>query len=199
MGVSKDTPSAWMLNDGTGKSTIYKGPGGWYRKHADGRVELIQSMNMGAVDTPPTNPRIAQVTNPADGTYYVSDGAVLTWKVRFDEGVSITGTPIISFTIGGTSVKADYDEKNSDEVNIVFTYTTQTGVVGDVADVGGTLKAIDVNGGTIKAIDNDDDAVLTFPSDWNPPVITIAESATESTKAPEAPKKPAKKAPAKKA
>jgi hypothetical protein len=193
MGVSKDTPSAWMLNDGTGNSTIYKGPGGWYRKHADGRVELIQSINMGAVDSPPTNPRIASVINPADGTYYVSDNAVLTWTIKFDEGVTVTGTPVVSFSIGGAAVKADFDSKNSDTVKLVFNYTTQTGVIGDVADIGGASKAIDLNGGTIKATDNDEDAVLAFPASWLPPTISIAESAQEKKPAPAKKKKPAKK------
>jgi len=179
MGVSTTDPMEWMLHDGTGKSTVYKGDGGWYRKHADGRIELIQSMNFsGGGDVVPDNPTIVSVTNPPDGTYTAADAVTLMWKVRYDEAVVVDtagGVPAIPFQIGGVDVAAVYDEKNSTEVELAFVYITEASTTGTVTNVGGASKAIDLKGGTIKALDDPNlDAPVAFPTDWTAPTITIA-------------------------
>ena len=51
MGVSKTAPMKWMLKDGTGHGKVFAGPGGWYREHPNGLVELIQCIH-GAVESP---------------------------------------------------------------------------------------------------------------------------------------------------
>jgi hypothetical protein len=91
------------------------------------------------------NPSVSSVTVPANGTY--AKDALLNFTVNFTEPVSVTGTPGIAVTIGGTSRSANY-VSGTGTAALVYRYTVQEGE----ADTDGiTLGAsISLNGGTIK-------------------------------------------------
>ncbi len=92
-------------------------------------------------------PRIQSVefsSSRAGGNYFVGD--VITVNVRFDSGVTVTGTPQIALDIGGVERLADY--AGSDGATAVFRYTI---VQGDSDSDGVTIPAnsLQLNGGTI--------------------------------------------------
>ena len=82
-------------------------------------------------------PVITSVTGPANGTYRT--GQNLDFTVNFNEPVTVTGTPIISLTIGSTTRFASY-VSGSGTSALVFRYTIQAGdtdtngIAVDIAD-----------------------------------------------------------------
>ncbi|WPQ62344.1 gliding motility-associated C-terminal domain-containing protein [Chitinophaga sancti] len=114
---------------------------------------------------------ITQVTAPADG--YYTTGRLLLYQVRFSDAVNVRGTPHIAFTIGNSTVYADYLIGTGTTI-LSFTYLVKDGD----QDLDGIATGV-LSGGSIKdGFDND--AVLTFtaPSTTGvlintiPPVIT---------------------------
>lgn len=90
------------------------------------------------------DPGILSVTIPPDGISYLADGVDFT--VVFSEAVTVTGTPVINMSIGGTPVSASY-VSGSGSPNLVFRYVVGANVVGD----GPVLTSpINLSGGTIK-------------------------------------------------
>ena len=71
-----------------------------------------------------TKPAITMVTGPANG--YYKSGSVLTFTVTYSEVVNVTGTPRIPFTIGNSTVYADYTS-GAGSSTLTFTYTVKNG------------------------------------------------------------------------
>jgi len=89
-------------------------------------------------------PYVISVTAPANGTYVSAQN--LNFTVQFDRAVTVTGSPYLELTVGGSSRQATYIS-GSGSANLVFRYTT---VPGDVAPTGITVAAlITANAGTI--------------------------------------------------
>ncbi|GAB3713825.1 hypothetical protein GCM10027592_53330 [Spirosoma flavus] len=90
-------------------------------------------------------PQVSSVGVPANSTYGI--GAVLNFRVVFDQPVTVTGTPTIPLTVGSTARTASY-VSGSGSTTLVFAYTV---VSGDLDNNGVTLgSAISLNGGTIR-------------------------------------------------
>jgi len=85
---------------------------------------------------------ILSAAGPSSGNY--TTGGTLGFAVTYDQAVTVTGTPEIALTIGGTTRYATYIS-GSGTATLTFQYT----VVG--ADIGGVSEAsaITLNGGTI--------------------------------------------------
>lgn len=127
-------------------------------------------------------PVIESVDVPADDTYTPSE--TLSFTVNWDESVSVTGTPAINFTIGGSARQANY-ASGTDTAALVFSYTVASGDNGAVS-----VASLTLDGGTIKDAAGND-ATLTLNSvgdtsgvlvDGVAPVITInGLTATDTT------------------
>ncbi|GAA0558101.1 Ig-like domain-containing protein [Chitinophaga japonensis] len=89
-------------------------------------------------------PTVTSVNVPADAYYH--EGDVLDFTVNLDENVTVSGTPYLELTIGGTIVQADY-VTGSGTSALLFRYTVQAGE----QDLDGiTLgSSIVLNGGTL--------------------------------------------------
>ncbi len=90
-------------------------------------------------------PTVTSVSVPSDDTYEA--GEDLSFTVNWSAAVTVTGTPRLTLTIGGSTVYADY-ASGSDSTALVFTYAVQAGD----ADTDGVAldSSVDLNGGTIK-------------------------------------------------
>ncbi|MEM6641588.1 MAG: cadherin domain-containing protein [Bacteroidota bacterium] len=88
-------------------------------------------------------PVITNVSVPANDTYAI--GETLSFEVSFDDDVDVTGTPLLSFLVGLSSVDATF-VNGSGTPTLGFTYTVQDG---DEDIDGITLVSLDLNGGMI--------------------------------------------------
>lgn len=141
MGTSKSQPNDWMTKDGTGKINTFADERGWCIQHADGQIEVIHAVS-GVAENPSNPADILGVTNPADGVYSVGDK--LTFIVKWNEPVTVTGTPQITLDEDGVTVTADYVAGSSTATTSVFEYTTTTtGVVDNI------VETIGLNSGSI--------------------------------------------------
>lgn len=83
---------------------------------------------------------------------------VITLTVKFNEKVTVTGTPQLSVTIGGNTRQASYTT-GTGTTNLVFAYTIVSGDTGNWTAIG---SSISLNSGTIKDTnDGTTNAVLT--------------------------------------
>lgn len=171
MGTNKNNPSSWMVNDGSGLNTVYKGKEGWVSKRPDGSIEVLHCMDLDVSVDPPADPTISNIILPNSGTIYNNTGDVIKIIVRYDEGVEVSGNLTIGFTIGGTAVSFVYDSSNSDHSNLVFTYTTD-GTSGDLADLASSIT-LDTNA-NIVAIDNGSSADINIPSSFAFDNVSVA-------------------------
>lgn len=90
--------------------------------------------------------RLSHVSAPADGAYQAGDK--LEFKVTFSSAVTVTGTPYIPLTVGGTAKQAVY-AAGSGTATLVFRYSVQPGGLDtDGIEVGDQIQ---LNGGSIKA------------------------------------------------
>ena len=97
------------------------------------------------IDT--TLPTVENVTSStADGTYKAGD--TVSIQVRFDEAVTVTGTPQLTLETGTTDRVVDY-ALGSGETSLTFTYTVQAGDTSSDLDYTATT-ALALNGGTIR-------------------------------------------------
>jgi hypothetical protein len=154
--------------------------------NADAGLTLNSVGNTTSVLVDGVAPTVSLVTPPSDAAY--STAQSLSFKIRFDENVTVTGGPYISINIGGTSRNAGYSS-GSGTNELTFSYT----VVGADADADGISMAasITLNGGSIKdAAGNNAVVTFTAPSLANvfvnvsaPAVTTQAASAITSTTA----------------
>lgn len=127
--------------------------------------------NFGVID--PTPPAVEGVIPPADG--YYGPGQVLTFTLLWSEAVTVTGTPLLPFTIGGVPHNAA-TAGGTGTATLQFTYTIQPG---DNAAAGIVLGAnLDMGSGEIRDRGSND-AVTTLPAtttsgvmvDTTPPVL----------------------------
>ncbi|HWV67323.1 hypothetical protein, partial [Chitinophaga sp.] len=73
-----------------------------------------------------TAPTITSVDVPANGIYHLNDG--LRFKAHFSEPITVTGTPVLDITIGGTTRQATY-QGGSGSDTLGFLYVVQAGDV----------------------------------------------------------------------
>jgi gliding motility-associated-like protein len=90
-------------------------------------------------------PVVSSVAVPANGTYGATQQ--LNFTVVYSENVTVTGTPSIPVTIGGTIVNATYVAAVSTPTNLIFRYTVQAGDLDNNGIAVGSPIAL--NGGTI--------------------------------------------------
>ncbi|WP_368667776.1 beta strand repeat-containing protein, partial [Magnetospirillum sp. SS-4] len=87
---------------------------------------------------------------PSNGSYKAD--STLTFAVTYDEAVTVTGTPRLILTNGGTTVYATYSDSQSTSTVKKFVYTVQSG--DNLAGI--TVGDIDLNGGSMKDTANND-------------------------------------------
>ena len=142
-------PSLWMHNDGNAdiqKDDIVKTARGWEKMYPDGRSELLISMPLKGGVAPTVAAYITAVTNPANGTYGITD--VLTWTLITDKAVNVdtgSGTPRLVIDVAGTPFYANY-ASGSGTTSLVFEYTIGNETGNDIT-VG---PEVDLNGGEIE-------------------------------------------------
>ena len=102
---------------------------------------------------------LSVTSSTADGTYNIGD--VVAVNVKFDEVVTVTGTPQLTLETGDVDRAVDYVSGGGSDT-LLFNYTVQSGdVSGDLAY--GGVSALALNGGTI--LDNATNAAtLTLPT-----------------------------------
>ena len=117
-----------------------------------------------------TAPTITQISHAhAPGIYYWND--VLTFSVRFNEKVVVTGTPHLPVTFSTGGVKNFQYVSGSGTENLSFRYTIED----TVAAAGVTFPAsITLNAGTIKDSNGND-----FVNTISAPIRTNAQTSTE--------------------
>jgi hypothetical protein len=102
-------------------------------------------------------PTVASVTSmTGDATY--AAGSVIDIQVAFSESVTVTGSPKLSLSSGGTATYVS----GSGTSQLVFTYTVGSTDLTSDLDVA-SANALSANGGTIKDAAGND-AVLTLPT-----------------------------------
>ncbi|HVI45061.1 MAG TPA: Ig-like domain-containing protein [Chitinophaga sp.] len=119
------------------------------------------------VDYDHTAPAVSGVSVPPNGYYRLGDA--LSFTVKYNEPVTVTGTPSLPVTIGSSVVQAAYTG-GSGSTDLTFSYTVQNG---DMDMDGITLgNALVLNGGTIK--DNaDNNALLTLNNVANTSAVKV--------------------------
>ncbi|WP_336774507.1 S-layer homology domain-containing protein [Paenibacillus sp. MMO-58] len=89
-------------------------------------------------------PAVTSVQVPSNG--YYSEGSTFNFTVKYNEKVTVTGSPTLPITIGSTTVQAAYVTGTGTD-SLVFTYTVLAGQVDlDGISVGASLN---LNSGTI--------------------------------------------------
>ena len=134
--------------------------------------------------TPPTltgvlvggvSPTITNITAPASKTYII--GEAINFTVTFSETVNVTGSPILTLNVGGSTKSASYFS-GSGTSNLVFRYTV---VLNDLDSDGvASVSPLVLSGGTINSVSTSSAADLTFTGatysgvkvDGVPPKIT---------------------------
>lgn len=103
------------------------------------------------------NANITSITLPTKG-YYIA-GEYIDFIVNFNEKVTVTGSPYIQFTAGGSTKNASYTS-GSTTASIVFRYTVQAGDL----DLDGIVLSsnITLNSGTIVDTSGGAASALTF-------------------------------------
>ncbi|WP_419920464.1 cell wall-binding repeat-containing protein [Candidatus Poriferisodalis sp.] len=82
------------------------------------------------------------LSEPAnDDTYYLDEQIVL--RVEFSEAVAVTGTPLLTFNLGGSTRQARYDRATSSDTRLRFNYTV---AANDTTDTNGDGLDIDADG-----------------------------------------------------
>lgn len=125
-------------------------------------------------------PMVNSVTVPTGQTYLAEDA--LNFTVRFSETVTVTGTPFLPVTIGGTSVQAQYTS-GSGTSYLVFRYTVQAGD----SDANGITVASDLNlnGGTIQdAVSNNANLILNSVGDTTAVLVDAVAPTVSSVNVP---------------
>ncbi|MGO4294464.1 Ig-like domain-containing protein, partial [Chitinophaga sp. RAB17] len=102
-----------------------------------------------------TAPTITSIDVPANGIYHLGEG--LRFKAHFSESITVTGTPTLDITIGGTTRQATYQGGNGTDT-LGFLYIVQAGDV----DMDGITLAAALTGTVKDAAGNN--AVLTLPA-----------------------------------
>ena len=128
----------WLTD--TQKENTYATNAGWTQKHSDGTEEVLV-----AIANLKTKLGAASVTEIAfaSGTY--TAGTTKTLKVSFNEKVTVTGTPTISISTGGTAIDATYASTSTNGNVLTFSFTVP--VAATVMSI--VTQSIALAGGTI--------------------------------------------------
>ena len=86
-------------------------------------------------------------STPTNGYYDADDSIEFT--VPFNGSVTVTGTPQLTFDLGGQTRQANYTS-GSDTEELLFTYTVTASDVDDHDGISWGANALGLNGGTIK-------------------------------------------------
>jgi hypothetical protein len=110
---------------------------------------------------------------------YYQEGNVLSFTLTHPFSVTVTGTPLLALTIGGSSVSADY-VSGSGTNSLIFSYTVQSG---DTDTDGITIDpTLDLNGGTITFNTTENASLaLSVPSTSGIKVDTTSPTITTAT------------------
>ncbi len=96
---------------------------------------------------------------------YLNAGDVVQVTVTMDSAVTVTGTPQLDISVGGSHVLANYDAGSSTPTALVFTYTILAGQ-DDATGISIGADGLTLNGGTIQdAAGNDADLTHTGVAD----------------------------------
>lgn len=121
MANNYQTPADWMLNDGTEKGSVYLDDRGWVKKNAKGIEEVV--LASGGHATVNVVIEANEVNLVAQAAYQAAVDE-MSFTVEFNEAVTVTNTPQVSFTVGGgTSQLADYASGTGTNV-LTFTIAT---------------------------------------------------------------------------
>ena len=105
---------------------------------------------------------VAVTSMPSSGSAYGA-GETISFTATFRGPVTVTGTPQLSFSLGGVTKQAAY-ASGSDSTELVFSYTVVAGD-NDTDGISWAADALALNGGTIKfmtsVVANRVDAALT--------------------------------------
>ena len=93
-----------------------------------------------AASTPSTS-------TPSAGYYEVGDP--ITFEVEFNDSVTVTGTPLLAFELGGQGRRAAY-QSGSDSSELLFTYTVASTDQDDHDGISWDAGSLSLNGGSIK-------------------------------------------------
>ena len=93
-----------------------------------------------------TTPSISTITSPLDGDYILSEN--MDFLLNYSEAVTVTGTPRLALTVGGSTLYATY-QAGSGTASLTFRYTVGAGHL-DADGISAAL-VVDNNGGTINS------------------------------------------------
>ena len=88
------------------------------------------------------------VSSTPTGGYYDADDSI-EFTVPFNGSVTVTGTPQLTFDLGGQTRQANYTS-GSDTEELLFTYTVTASDADDHDGISWGANALGLNGGTIK-------------------------------------------------
>ena len=125
-----------------------------------------------------TAPTIVVETATANGSY--GPGAVMNFQVRFNESVTVTGSPYLALTIGTLSKQATY-QSMIDSRTVQFRYTVETNTALFDADGIVQTAAISKNGGTITDLAANELASYTISSVPSLTSVLVGQAPTAPT------------------
>ena len=88
------------------------------------------------------------VSSTPTGGYYGADDSI-EFTVPFNGSVTVTGTPQLTFDLGGQTRQANY-ASGSDTEELLFSYTVTASDADDHDGISWGADALGLNGGTIK-------------------------------------------------
>lgn len=164
-------------------------PAGWADPNTGEVIKAIVDLNTKANNLGTTGSIISVLLNPVVSTTYkfvtqtsyVTDN-VMTIAVQFSDVVTVSGTPQITVTIGGSGHTVNYTSSNTLYANLKnaglaypvtgtnvlnFNYTIVGGDVADGVSSHVVITNLALNGGTITDATNLGSATLTLPSNTN--------------------------------
>lgn len=128
----------------------YSGPDSFQIEVSDGYAAVTRTINVTVV----ANPAVISVAVPPGDTYVA--GEPLEFTVKFDQPVTVVGTPQLSLTIGTKTVSANY-VSGTDSTDLLFRYTVAEG---DFDADGISINALILNGGSIQSGSKDANLAL---------------------------------------
>ena len=126
---------------------------------------ILGSMSVAhAQTTAPTVSTVAVTSNPGtDGGYAAGD--TIEVGLTFDQGVDVTGKPLVTLNIGGQVKSAYY--KNTSGTQLLFSYTVVEGD-NDSDGIEVVANSLSLDGGTITSSGDSSDAALGHPTHHAP-------------------------------
>ncbi|WP_420626253.1 cell wall-binding repeat-containing protein [Candidatus Poriferisodalis sp.] len=121
-----------------------------------------QRANGQAVEGPPMITALTITSDPNSGDDdpldYYEFGDTIEVQVTFNQGVVVTGTPLLTLNIGGELEDAEYTSGDGTRL-LLFQYTVEAGDE-DVNGISINRNSLKLGGGTLTALDDGEDASL---------------------------------------